>query len=149
MKPSNRDALLVYVRLAAWIENLPGFIQPVMAAAEALAIGAEKRNDIELVVEEAVINIVTHAYPQTAGYVKLTCRMERNQFIVTLEDEGIPFPVPDAEAPDISSDLPDRKVGGLGIHLMKSLTDGIRYHREDGRNRLELAFSIQTGKEKK
>jgi len=146
LKPSTPAEQLL-VRLTGRVENLALFIQPVLESARSLSMGVDRQNEIELAVEESLVNIFTHAYPEAPGFVELNCTATPDRLIVTLEDEGIAFSLPEADAPDLSSDLSDRKIGGLGIHLIQSLCDEIRYRREGGKNRLELIFFNPSGGE--
>jgi len=61
----------------------------------------------------------------------------------TVSDDGAPFDPLSQPPPDIHAPAEDRKVGGLGIHLLRSLMDSVEYRRADGRNR--LTFRTRTG----
>ena len=137
----------VSIRLPARIENLPHFIAPVLAVARAQGIDPERGNDLELALEESLVNIFHYAYPDKAGFVSVNCRVADNRLVVLIEDEGAAFSLTGAEAPEFSSDVSERKIGGLGIHLVRSLMDDVRYRRERDRNLLELALLIRPGEE--
>ena len=54
-------------------------------------------------------------------------------------DNGRPFdPLNDAPEPDLDSGVADRAVGGLGVHLVRTMMDEMRYRRDRGRNHLTL-----------
>ncbi|MFH0731243.1 MAG: ATP-binding protein [Pseudomonadota bacterium] len=146
MKGPEKPNPQVSIRLPALMENLPRFIEPVSAAARALGIGEEKCADLELALEEALVNIFSYAYPETPGFVTVSCRTEADGFVLLLEDEGIAFSMMAASPPDLNRDMADRKIGGLGIHLIKTLMDEVRYRREGNRNMLELILFMH-GKE--
>ena len=55
-----------------------------------------------------------------------------------VEDDGRPFDPLGVPAPDLQAPLPERRVGGLGIHFVRRLMSEVRYARVDGRNRLVL-----------
>lgn len=133
---------LVSIRLPATIENLPDFIGPVLALATAYHLDDERKNDLELALEEALVNIFSYAYPEETGQVDLACRIEGNRLIILIEDEGLPFSIGSAAAADLTADIVERRIGGLGIHLIKNLMDDVRYRREGIRNLLELTLSI-------
>lgn len=132
----------VVVRLTARIENLPDFIGPVLALATAAHLDEERKNDLELVLEEVLVNISNYAYPDQPGQVELTCRIEGDRLTILIEDEGVPFSLVDAATPDLSPDIAERQIGGLGVHLIKNLMDEVRYRREEGRNLLELVLYL-------
>lgn len=142
MQEPEHIAPLVSISLPACIENLPNFIGPVLAFASAYNIDDERKNDLELALEEALVNIFRYAYPEKTGQVDLTCRVEAGRLIILIGDEGLPFSMESAATADLTADIIERKIGGLGIHLMKSLMDDVRYRREGNRNLLELSLFI-------
>ena len=140
MQRSDPPGGAVFIELPARLENLQAFIAPVLAVARALPLGEERCSDLELALEESLVNICTYAYPDEAGTVRISSRPEHDRLIVGIEDKGIAFSPVKAAAPDLSADLPDRKIGGLGVHLVRSLMDEVRYRREADRNLLELVL---------
>ena len=56
-----------------------------------------------------------------------------------IADDGRPFdPLTEAPEPDLESAIEDRPIGGLGVHLVRTMMDEVRYRREEGKNRLTL-----------
>ena len=98
---------------------------------------------IHLALEEAVSNVIMYAYPEgTAGNMVLDAVRDGNRLQFTLVDRGKAFDpttVPEAnpEAP-----LEERPVGGLGIHLVRSIMDSISYSRLDGKNVLTMIICL-------
>jgi serine/threonine-protein kinase RsbW len=136
-EPSKASAL---IELPAKLENLPRLIGPVLAVARSLPLSEDKCCDLELALEESLVNICTYAYPEKGGRVRITYRVENDCLVVGIEDEGVIFSVLESSVPDLSVDLSARKIGGLGIHLVRSLVDDVRYRREAKRNYLELVI---------
>ena len=134
----------VSIRLPARLDNLPDLIGPVLAAARLHGLGEERLNDLELALEEALVNIIGHAYPEGEGVVGLGWHVAEGRFSVIIEDEGIPFSVAAADSPDLSGDIMERRIGGLGVHLIRNLTDEVRCRREGTRNLLELDILLQS-----
>ena len=145
LQTSDQSPSALSIRLPALIENLPEFIEPLLALADRHGLGQEKKNDLELAVEEALVNIFRYAYPGRTGMVELTCRVIGNNLEILIADEGLAFSVTEVEAPNISEELDERKIGGLGILLLKSLMTDVRYKRQGNRNLLELLFSLHSG----
>ena len=141
-KPEHIEEPPLSIRLPASIDNLPAFIGPALAFASAHHLGDARKNDLELALEEALVNIFSYAYPEKPGFVGLTCRVTPSHLVILIEDEGQPFSVVSATTPDITADLLERKIGGLGVHLIKSLMDDVRYRRAGNRNQLELTLAI-------
>jgi len=94
--------------------------------------------DMQLAVEEAFINIIRHGYHGDQGAVQIAIDFLKGRLTVTIEDDAPRFDPTKFEEPNFSADLEQRPIGGLGIHLMRSLSDEIRYDFERGRNRLML-----------
>jgi serine/threonine-protein kinase RsbW len=94
---------------------------------------------IQLATDEAASNIIEHAY---AGFsdasLELTCVFEKNKLIITLLDHGKSFDISKVDKPDLKADLSKRKIGGLGIYLMRKLMDEVRYEVTKSGNLLTL-----------
>jgi len=101
------------------------------------ALPPPAENDVNLALEEALANVIMHAYPG-GGRHEITVRLglEPGSLTVAVEDDGVPFNPLEASQPDIQSPVEQRRVGGLGIHLVRHVMDRLEYRREDGRNRL-------------
>ena len=119
------------------------------AVSEALKLGLSKeRGDrLRLAVEEGAVNVCRYAYRNGEGEIELSVNEERGLVVVQLTDEGIPFDPLSADKPDVARSIRESKAGGLGIHLMKSMTDGVSYRRKGARNILRLAFTKAGGED--
>lgn len=102
------------------------------------ALGTDN-NNICLALEEAVVNILSYAYSSDGSLSVETAHGDRN-FMVTLCDKGEPFNPLEQEEAELSDDIETRKIGGLGIMLIKQMTASLRYERSFGENRLTLVF---------
>ena len=98
-------------------------------------------NEIELAMEEALVNIFNYAYQDNTGDVEVICSLNNDLFIVDIIDSGIPFNVLSHKDPDLTSDISEREIGGLGVFLMKKLTDDIQYCRENEKNILRFVIN--------
>jgi len=124
----------------AYLTRLMGFVTQM---AEASGFNSERIRSIELTTEEALVNVIQHAYPETAGNVSIDCQVDRySRFIVEITDDGIPFDGLGFPDPDLDADLTSRKTGGLGVFLIKKMADHCRYRREGERNILTLGFEV-------
>ena len=94
---------------------------------------------IDLALEEAVTNIIMYAYPEgEKGTAELNVEVADGQISATLIDSGTPFnPLQQQEA-NLDVSLEERKIGGLGIHLIKEIMDEVDYAYEEGRNLLRM-----------
>lgn len=96
-----------------------------------------------LVAEEIFANIVQDAWPGRAPglcVVDVAADVRDDGIHVSLrtEDDGIAFDPTQAEAPDLDASLEERRIGGVGILLVKTMTDAQRYRRVNARNVFEV-----------
>lgn len=122
----------------AVISSLPGALASVTGALERLGVPEGAVRALELSVDEAVTNIILYGYPSSNGRIWISCLVEGGMVRVQIEDEGVPFDPTEAAEPDLEGDADERPIGGLGIHLIRRMTDELRYERRDGRNILVL-----------
>ena len=84
--------------------------------------------NIQLATDEAASNIIEHAYEGIPnGVLDLACSMEKDIIRIVLIDYGMPYDPSAVPIPDIKADLSERKIGGLGIFLMRKLMDDVHY----------------------
>lgn len=95
---------------------------------------------VELALEEALVNIIRHAYESKGGSIDLCFLGKKKGYLeIEIQDQGPPFnPVKEAAPVNPSLPLEEREVGGLGVHLMKQMVDEVLYRREENRNILTL-----------
>ncbi|MDD4136321.1 MAG: ATP-binding protein [Methanoregula sp.] len=94
--------------------------------------------DTQLAVEEAVTNIITHGYEQAQGEIVVLCRAGPGIIEIQLEDRAVPFNPLSIPEPDLAGDIEERRIGGLGIFLVRQVMDEVEYRFEDGKNILRL-----------
>jgi anti-sigma regulatory factor (Ser/Thr protein kinase) len=112
----------------------------VADCAEELPWAVRRLSDIELVMEEAVVNVCKYAYPEENGQIDIRCEGDGSALRILIADSGVPFNILSAAEPDLSADILEREVGGLGCFLIRSMTDRVEYRRDGDRNLLELTF---------
>ena len=94
--------------------------------------------DSQLAVEEAITNVIVHGYEQITGKILITFRITHGLAEVQIEDCAPPFNPLSIPDPDISVDIEDRKIGGLGVFLIRQVMDDIVYRYENGNNILVM-----------
>ena len=112
------------------------------AAAQALEAGFSlaRVREIELVVEEIVANICRYSYGDQLGSVELCCeQLDGAKLALEFVDYGRAFNILSLSAPDLSVDLDQRDVGGIGVPMLRALIDEASYRREDTRNVLYVS----------
>ena len=94
---------------------------------------------VKLVLEELGLNVIDHGSGDETPDIEITVISEPDVLEINISDNGLPFdPLNDAPPPDLTSSIEKRPIGGLGIHLVLTMMDEIRYRRENGRNHLAL-----------
>ncbi|MDD1702895.1 MAG: ATP-binding protein, partial [Methanoregula sp.] len=94
--------------------------------------------DIQLAVEEAITNSIVHGYAGGTGTLGIRCRAGPEEVTVEISDNAPPFDPLDVPDPDISADIREREIGGLGVFLIKKVTDRATYRYENAQNILTL-----------
>jgi anti-sigma regulatory factor (Ser/Thr protein kinase) len=100
---------------------------------EGAGVDARAVHHVALVIEEILTNVATHGgCPDAPASVALEVQPDR--VAGEIGDRGRPFDLRDAPPPDIGASIEDRKIGGLGMHLVRKLTSALDYRREGEQN---------------
>jgi anti-sigma regulatory factor (Ser/Thr protein kinase) len=101
---------------------------------------------VSLVIDEIVTNCVKYGYDDDKKHVIDVVLSVDNQLLTVLViDDGHAFNPVTVPPPDLSLPIEDRPIGGLGIHLLRQLSDSLTYERREGTNRLTLTKRIERG----
>lgn len=104
-----------------------------------LGFNRRRLSEIELCVEEILVNIFNYAYSGEPGEVEISCSSgPEGTLTIKIVDSGIPFNILSSNDPDISLNIDERHIGGLGIYFVKQLMDRVEYSRENNKNVLLL-----------
>ena len=123
-------------------EELPNVQEFVKNELEKQNCNIKTINQISLAIEEIFVNIADYAYPNKDGMCSLTIEFDgEKNFEFIFEDQGIPFNPLEKETPDTSLSVQDRKIGGLGIHITKTIVDDMKY-TYNNKNILTLIVDI-------
>jgi serine/threonine-protein kinase RsbW len=127
------------IRIASRLED----IGRLAAAVE--AFGAEHQIPdpvvfaFNLALDEVVTNVISYAFTDVQEH-PIDIHLQVTDGIMQAEviDSGQPFNPMDAPAPDLDAPIEERRIGGLGIHIVREMMDSLEYRREGGRNILVL-----------
>ena len=112
------------------------------ALASAVSKGTESKelaDEMRLIAEEALTNVLKYAYPENEpGGAKVTLSVDTKEVGLEIRDHGRPFDPLAKPPPELDAPIEEREEGGLGIHLIKSLADGVAYVREGETNVLRI-----------
>jgi anti-sigma regulatory factor (Ser/Thr protein kinase) len=93
--------------------------------------------NIQLATDEAASNIIEHAYEKMPdGVLELSCGVRDDLITIVLIDHGESFDPSEIPLPDLKADLSARKIGGLGIFLMRKLMDDVHYEVKAGQGNI-------------
>jgi len=109
---------------------------------------------LNMALDDLLNNVVQYAFPNDPNehFIEVEGEVHDECVILTITDDGIPFNPLTAAPPDLSVLLHEREIGGLGIHLVRSMFDEVTYHRNVGRNvltvkkRLVSESSVRVGR---
>ena len=96
-----------------------------------------------LAIEELVTNCIKYAYKDARDHViEIKLQILDREMALTVTDDGIPFNPLELPVPDTHLPLQDRPIGGLGIYLLRQMSDHMDYVRAAGMNRITLRKSM-------
>ena len=121
------------------LEEIPRLNGFVVHFAEKAGFDDAEVLDLKLALEEATANVIDYAYPSgTVAEIVVEACFDEAEIRFEIIDSGKAFdPTAVADA-DVSLDVDEREIGGLGIFLMRRIMDEVRYVRSDDRNHLTL-----------
>lgn len=99
---------------------------------------------VNLEIDELMTNYVAYSYRKVqCPRMKVTLRKFANTLVLVVEDTGPPFNPLEAAAPDLDSGINERKLGGMGLHMVRVYPDRIDYRCVDDRNILTLEHDFE------
>lgn len=129
------------LHVAAQLNNLPTVIDFTDDCCRAFGIDDDAAFAIRLAVDEAVTNIVEHAYEDDANAasgdgIQLCCWVNEHDFFVQIDDQGKSFDPEQVPSPDMRKPLDELETGGLGLYFMRKMMDEVHFSFDAPGNRL-------------
>ena len=119
------------------------FAEEVEAFGESVGLPDTKIYIVNLTLDELIANVVMYGFEGVADpKIDVELTLYGNRLVLTLEDNGQPFDPTQDVAPDVTSSLEDRPVGGLGRYFVKRLADRFSYELVNGRNRVTIEYDL-------
>jgi len=117
------------------LEEIGNVAQRIEAFGLAHGLSPEVVFTLNLALDEVVTNIISYAYADAAQHeIAIRVTLDGNDVSVRVEDDGKAFNPLDTPTPDLGPDIDRRPVGGLGVHIVRSLMDALEYQRVNDRN---------------
>ena len=128
------------ITVEAKIENVDKVTEFVNEVLEEKECPLKVQMQLDVAIDEIFGNIAYYAYGKGSRNATIQIEMEDNPPKITLTfiDQGIPYNPLESKDPDITLDIEDREIGGLGIFLVKKTMDELSYEYVDGQNILTM-----------
>ncbi|MBR4302526.1 MAG: ATP-binding protein [Bacteroidaceae bacterium] len=127
---------IIFANDIAEISKLAQFIEEI---GEDFSLSPDVVFNLNLVLEEAVVNVINYAYPKEEHQsIYLSAKLLEGSIVFVLTDTGLEFDPTKAPDADITLSADDRPIGGLGIFLIRQIMNEVKYERIDGKNVLTL-----------
>ena len=123
-------------------ENYKTFYTWLHDTCQEFNVNNDLANKLDMCAEELFANVAFYAYPEKTGIIDVTFNKSGNNIILEFKDEGIEYNPLEKPDPDINLPPEERPLGGLGIYMVKTMSDEIFYKREDDKNILTLVFKL-------
>jgi serine/threonine-protein kinase RsbW len=132
------------VTLPAKLENLDLMMGLILKSAESVGFDEKGKFQIRLASEEILVNIINHAYPDKPGAIELILTPRQKEGLeMVFADWGMAFDPLSLPMPNVCAPVEERKIGGLGVYLLRKVMDEVKYKRENGRNILTVVKKLK------
>lgn len=126
------------------VEEIARLAEEIEVLVEAWELPMRLSMNINLVLEEALSNIIFYAFEDTSEHtIDIFMALEQSQLEIRITDDGKAFDPTAVQQPDINLPAEERPIGGLGIFLISKIMDVVEYCRDGDRNRLRLTKMVQ------
>lgn len=134
------------LRIPNDVAMLCSALDSIDAFLERHGVGGTVPFTVRLVAEEIGTNVIKYAYEDSGLHeIEIDVRLASGRVILRVADDGRAFDPLQAQAPDLGLSVEQRNIGGVGIHLVRTLAERVEYARVAGRNVLSVAIRIDSG----
>ena len=110
----------------------------ILKSPEVASCNLKETLALRLACEEIVMNVTTYAYPEGVdGFLDVAIQ-KTDRIVIRFEDGGVPFNPLEQKKPDTGLSWEKRRIGGLGIFLLRHKMDDVRYVYENHKNVLTI-----------
>lgn len=132
------------ITLEATVENIAVVTDFINEELNKVNCSENIKSEIDIAVDEIFGNIANYAYGENTGKAIVQIEITNNPMkaIITFIDNGIKYNPLEKENPDITLSAEDRKIGGLGVYIVKKIMNDVLYEYIDNSNILKIVKSI-------
>ena len=145
---SVQEAVLTIEAIDDNMDEVTAFIDEFLSQGPC---SAAARVQLTVAVEEIFVNIAHYAYGEKVGNLVIRGNVSRESpwtVVMVFEDDGMAFNPLEVDPPNLTPAVRRRQVGGLGIFLVRSMTDEIGYERREGKNILTIKKTMELERNK-
>lgn len=102
-----------------------------------LHLDLKLQNQLNIVIEELFVNVASYAY-ENGGEVEIKVEAKNGEISITFIDSGMKFNPLEMDDPNIDAKAEERRIGGLGIFMVKNMMDDVQYKYEENKNILTI-----------
>lgn len=125
------------------IEELPALAAMLEQLGDEWELNPGLVMSLNLVLEEALTNVIFYAFDDNGQHqIDVDITVKGQLLTITISDQGKPFDPTQRDNPDITLNVDDRQIGGLGIFLIRKIMDQVKYRRVQDKNVLILEKTI-------
>ncbi len=140
----NKSSLSRSITLPNDVAEVPVLAEFVEGVCEEAGMDMSTTMQLNLAIEEAVVNVMDYAYPAgEKGEVVVDAVVNDGLLQIVIRDHGTPFDPTAKGDVDTTLSAEERNIGGLGIHLIRTIMDTVSYERVGDSNVLTLTKKIQ------
>ena len=125
------------LRAKSSLDNLSNISDFVLGSVRESGLDQREIFHLMMAVDEACTNIIKYG---CSDEIDIKCEVEDEQVIVEIRDVGLAFNPLEAPALDLDVPIEEREVGGLGIYLIRTLMDDVKYERREEKNVLTVTI---------
>lgn len=136
---------MAVLEIAADVSYLHDVQDFVMAQLKSVHCSEKTMMSLEIIVEEIFINIANYAYASPPGKVRVAAGLtdDRSALVMMFIDEGTHYNPLTKEDPDVTAEAADRNIGGLGVLMVKKMSDRMTYNYQNGQNVLTITKKLE------
>ena len=122
------------------LERVNQFVEEI---GDELGLDMELQMNLNLVIEEMVVNVISYAYPEgKTAEIELMAESDGKELTFVLSDRGKEFDPTLSQSADMDQNPAERDLGGMGIFIVRNIMNEVTYQRLEGKNLLTMKKEI-------